>query len=305
MPYPSTVGTLTDPQPTDRLNSPSHSGIEQAQNTNIEEIQTFVGTTSSAVGTLIYDIRSTNSNGGGHVQTANKGGTGQTTFTKGDILVAQSSSVLSKFAVGGEGQVLVANSATNVGVQWGSVAGVPSSVISFIPRSGAMEDGHISKVINSSITGVVGQVYIPFPISASTLSIISGDAITTAGTVDVTLYKEDGTSSVLTVTTPAVSAIKTVYTASTGPKVNIPAGNYYAMINPNADTNVEIIVWKAVTNNPSVIGLEGLAGQPILKGVYSIVGGTPPASIVTTAITAVSSGNIPQTSNTPFFRLFT
>lgn len=118
MPYPSVVTTFTNPQPTDKLNSPSHSSIESAQNTGLTEIQTFLGTLSSAVGTIVYDVRASASNGGGHVQTANKGGTGQTAFTKGDLLVATSSSVLSKFSVGSNDQVIVADSTADSGIKW-------------------------------------------------------------------------------------------------------------------------------------------------------------------------------------------
>lgn len=122
MPYPSTVTTFTNPTPNDKLNSPSHSSIETAQNTGLSEIQTFVGTLSSAVGTLVYDIRSANSNGGGHVQTAVKGGTGQTSYTKGDLLVGQNTSTLTKFAVGATtGHVLKVDPTTPVGVTWGAV----------------------------------------------------------------------------------------------------------------------------------------------------------------------------------------
>ena len=120
--FPSVISTISDPTATNRLNSPSHSSIEQAQNDGIEKLETFVGTLSSAVGTLMYDIRGAGSDGGGHVQGANKGGTGQTTFTKGDILVAQSSSVLSKLAVGANNDLLVADSSQDVGVKWTNTA---------------------------------------------------------------------------------------------------------------------------------------------------------------------------------------
>lgn len=120
MAWPSTLSSFTDPQPTDTLNSPSHSSIESAQNTGLEEVQAFLGTLSSAAGTLIYDIRAAASDGGGHVQTANKGGTGQTAFTKGDLLVASSSSVLSKLAIGQNNAVLLADSTQTVGARWAS-----------------------------------------------------------------------------------------------------------------------------------------------------------------------------------------
>ncbi len=120
MAYPSTLSTLSNPQPTDRLNSPSHSSLHQAENTAITEIETFVGTLASTAGSLVYDVRSPLSNGGGHVQTANKGGTGYTSYTKGDLLVAQSASVLAKLAVGADNTVLVADSAQATGVKWGT-----------------------------------------------------------------------------------------------------------------------------------------------------------------------------------------
>ena len=107
--FPSTLSTISDPTATNRLNSPSHSSIETAQNDAVKKLETFVGTLSSAQGTLMYDVRAAASDGGGHVQAANKGGTGQTAYTKGDILVAQSSSVLSKLAVGANNQLLVAD----------------------------------------------------------------------------------------------------------------------------------------------------------------------------------------------------
>ncbi len=120
--YPSTISTFTNPSPTDRLSTTPHSAIETAQNTDLTAIETFVGTLSSTQGTLVYDIRSSNSNGGGHVQTANLGGTGQTTFNKGDVLVGQSSSVLTKLAVGTDGLVLTADSNQATGVSWKGVA---------------------------------------------------------------------------------------------------------------------------------------------------------------------------------------
>lgn len=125
MAYPSTLTSFTDPLATDRLNSPSHSSIESAQNTGLEEIQAYIGintgVNASAVGTLLYDIKAPNSDGGGHVQTATKGGTGQTTYTKGDLLVAQNSSTLAKLAVGNDTQILQLNTSTASGMNWANV----------------------------------------------------------------------------------------------------------------------------------------------------------------------------------------
>ena len=127
MAFPSIITSFSYPQPTDKLNSPSHSALENTQSSAIGQLQTFIGTDSSAMGTLTYDIRSTDSNGGGHIQSANKGGTGQTTFTKGDILVATSSSVITKFAIGPDNKVLTSDSTQAAGVRW--AGGVVPSVL--------------------------------------------------------------------------------------------------------------------------------------------------------------------------------
>lgn len=127
--YPSVIGSLTNPLPSNTLNNPSHSGLHQSENGEIIAIETFVGTTSSAVGTLIYDIRAAASGGGGHIQTATLGGTGQTTYIKGNLLVAQSSNVLTKLAVGTDGQALIADSSQATGMKWGTPGTVPSVIV--------------------------------------------------------------------------------------------------------------------------------------------------------------------------------
>lgn len=131
--FPSVLTTYTDPQATDKLNSPSHSGIEQNQNSGIKQLERVIGVEgpTSVVGTLEYLIKSPGSDGGGHVQVANKGGTGQTQYAKGDILIASSSSVLSKLSLGADGLSLVADSTQSLGVKWAGAAGYAvASVIS-------------------------------------------------------------------------------------------------------------------------------------------------------------------------------
>lgn len=118
--FPSTLSTFARPAATDRLNSPSHSALHNTVSSAVGQIEATIGVTgaNSVVGTMMYDLRSPASNGGGHIQTANKGGTGQTAYTKGDILIASSASVLTKLAVGTDTQVLTANSSVATGVTW-------------------------------------------------------------------------------------------------------------------------------------------------------------------------------------------
>lgn len=120
MAFPSTLSSFNRPNATDRLNSPSHSALHNTVSSALGQVEAVIGVDgdSSVVGTMMYDIRSNASKGGGHVQGAAFGGTGQTTFTKGDILVAQSASVLSKLAIGTNGYLLSVNSTQATGTQW-------------------------------------------------------------------------------------------------------------------------------------------------------------------------------------------
>lgn len=162
--FPSILSTFNRPTTTDRLNSPSHSALHNTVSSALGQVEAFLGKegASSTVGTLIYDVRSPDSGGGGHVQTAVKGGTGQTTFIKGDILVAQSASVLSKLAVGVDGQALVANSSMTSGVNW-ATAGIKqvnvASVITFIYNAtSVLQTSLISAIIPGSTLGTSGVI---------------------------------------------------------------------------------------------------------------------------------------------------
>ena len=121
--YPSTYSTFNRPAASDRLNSPSHSALHNTTSSAVGQIEAVVGlntgASASAVGTLMYDIRSPLSDGGGHVQTAVKGGTGQTTFSAGDLLVATGPSTISKLAVSSVvGDIIVADPNAAAKMKW-------------------------------------------------------------------------------------------------------------------------------------------------------------------------------------------
>jgi len=121
--FPSVLNSFTRPTSTDRLNSPSHSALHNTVSSALGQVEAVIGVdgANSVVGTLMYNVRSPASDGGGHVQVANKGGTGQTSYTKGDILVAQSSSVLTKLAISAtDGQVITSDSTAATGISWGA-----------------------------------------------------------------------------------------------------------------------------------------------------------------------------------------
>lgn len=161
MAYPSTITAFSYPTPTSRLNNPSHSGVENAQSSAIGQLQTFIGLdgSSSTLGTLLYDIRSPGSNGGGHVQSANKGGTGQTSYSKGDILVASSSSVLSKVAVGSDGTALVADSSQSSGVNWSASLGAFGGGIDGVADFNGVNTFSFANLVGSTYT-ITRDIYL-------------------------------------------------------------------------------------------------------------------------------------------------
>lgn len=121
--FPSLITAFSYPTSSSRLNNPSHSALENLQSSTIGQLETVIGLSGSGstLGTIIGDLRSPASNGGGHVQTANAGGTGQTSYNKGDLLIASSSSVLTKLAIGTDGQVLKADSTQTSGTLWSNI----------------------------------------------------------------------------------------------------------------------------------------------------------------------------------------
>lgn len=160
--FPSILNTFNRPAATDRLNSPSHSALHNTVSSALGQVQAVIGVdgATSVVGTMMYDLRSPGSGGGGHVQTANKGGTGQTTYTKGDILIATSSSVLTKLAVGLDNQALFANSSVAAGVNWAGFPLTPtvrtySSVVTIWNRPSTLTYA-IIEVIGGGGAGVAG-----------------------------------------------------------------------------------------------------------------------------------------------------
>lgn len=205
MAYPSTITAFVNPLPTDKLNNPSHSAVETLQNTTLTQIMNTVGTDASTIGTVIGDLRNPLSNGGGHVQTAPKGGTGMTSYTKGDLLVASNTSTLSRLAVGSDGQVPIADSTQTSGVKWGGVAtatNIQNQTYNYARAS----------VLSSSVYGVdLGNtpsilsdglaVVAKFPTQNTTSVLALSVNTTSQGSIAARIKNVDGTN-------PIVGAIK-------------------------------------------------------------------------------------------------
>lgn len=194
--FPSTLSTFNRPTTTDRLNSPSHSALHNTVSSALGQVEAVMGARgdSSVVGTINSAVFSPGSTGGGHVQGAAFGGTGQTTFAKGDILVAQSASILSKLSVGANGQVLSIDSSQSSGIKWITplTGKVFSSVIGSILINSSAETSIFSVSIPASTLGSSGiirnKIFINFP----------GTSMSTGATVVLkAVYGGTGVASVI------------------------------------------------------------------------------------------------------------
>lgn len=91
---------------------------------------------------------------------AGVGGTGQTSYTKGDLLAATGAAALGKLAVGTNGQVLRANSATATGLEWGTdylgtVTSVSSSTAALTVATGTTTPALTLRSASTSQDGIV------------------------------------------------------------------------------------------------------------------------------------------------------
>lgn len=162
MAFPSTFSSFNRPSPSDRLNNPSHSALHNTVSSAVGQIEAVIGLDSSVLGTIIGDLRNPASGGGGHVQTAVLGGTGQTTFSKGTTLVASGPSTLSKLAVGLDGQTYVADSSVATGIKWGSPSASKisaiASVVTFRWNNGFSNASLISVTVPGSTLGTSNAI---------------------------------------------------------------------------------------------------------------------------------------------------
>lgn len=202
--FPSVLNTFNRPTTTDRLNSPSHSALHNTVSSALGQVEAVIGVDgiNSVVGTMMYDLRSPASGGGGHVQTAIKGGTGQTTYTKGDILAASSSSVLTKVAVGGtDGYALIVDSTQPTGVTWGVPNNVPTvrvygpstatvwnkpSTLSYVVIEMQAPGGAGAGTQNSGGGGA--GAYVRKVIAASSMPTVASVLVPAAGTGSILTY---------------------------------------------------------------------------------------------------------------------
>lgn len=288
MAFPSTISTFTNPNPTDKLNSPSHSGIETAQNNELMQIEKVIGVegASSVVGSLEYFIKSPASDGGGHIQGVNKGGTGQTGFAKGDLLVASSSSVLSKQTIGASGLVLTADATQSSGVKWGALGEVKS----IIPRPLQIETATLVGHADS----VIGYFMLHNITNGITVNKVTVDVntVTTAGAFKLGLYTEDGQTQITSmIGGSSVAGLVSIPVTS----IVLAPGNYYSVCIP-VSSKLVLQAWE-IGITPPTANLGKITGKESLGGATSIATGNLPTSFNPTTLTSIVAGVVLRLDN--------
>jgi hypothetical protein len=172
----STGGTGVSPAPAVALAPPDLILSNGSAWVEIDVSSTYVAQTASNVGfTPGANLGSTNvqaaleevsnecrnaSNITSGTLAATRGGTGTGSYTKGDLLAASSGTALSQLAVGTNGQVLRANSATATGLEWGAdfvgtVTTVSSSTAALTVATATTTPALTIRSATTSVNGIV------------------------------------------------------------------------------------------------------------------------------------------------------
>lgn len=264
--YPSVINTFNIVNPTDRLNSPSHSALHNSVSSVLTQVQTVIGTGSSTLGTIMGDIHNPLSDGGGHVQSASKGGTGQTTYMKGDLLTGLNSSSLGKLAVGVDGQNLIVDSSVASGMKWGSPPGTKISS-------------------NSSVIGIAFDT--SPPAAYSVMSVTIPASILTNNAVRATAYINSYTGSGGSVLLRAHYGSNQVASIIFRSAVSIATGKIdYTLISTNSGAQRgQLELYLSATQGINVGSIVGY--QKLVTGISSVDSG----AIQTMGLTMMAEGD--------------
>lgn len=282
-------GTGTSPAPTTTLQPPDILLCNGTAWTEVDVSSTYTSQTATNISfTPAANISSTNvqaaleevstecrnvNNVGSGILDEVYGGTGQSSYTKGDLLVASGSTVLLKLGVGSNGQVLTADSLETSGVKWAT------------PASGTV----LSVSVNAPLTVVSG----------TTTPVISIPDATTSVKGAVTLT--DSTSTTSSTLAATATAVKSAYDLANAalPKAGgtitgeVVIGSAGTLLFEGAtDNNFEIQLTAADATTDKVITLPDTTGTVITTGDTGTVTNTMLAgSIADTKLNTISTAS--------------
>lgn len=186
-------------------------------------------------------------------------------------------------------QVLTATSST--AATWQTAVTSPTAV-TIIPApvlpGGGSGLGLTNAATDANTVMWIGQIVVPFKITANKVSFtVINKSVN--GTVDITMYSEDGQTQVFAITTATITADGTIITALSAVVIN--PGIYYIAMNTNSTAAMQVGTYTCAAVATYNLN-SGVTSEPVIAGTLTITAGTPPATITPTSITAVDTRTI-------------
>lgn len=134
----------------------------------------------------------------------------------------------------------------------------------------------LSTDITDNTTMHVGLSYIPHGILVNRITLRSGAAAVTPGTIKIAIYSEDGQTKYLEETSATISTTYTYQTITLGTAVYLAPGVYYTAVLGQSTASVSFMGWKS----------------PLDDDTYEVTGGK-----VTSGYMTVTANTLPSTFN--------
>jgi hypothetical protein len=161
---------------------------------------------------------------------------------------------------------------------------IPHPNAAIVQNNGANGGGSFNLAISTSTTMRVGQIIVPFAITANKIS-FRCNGVSVAGTVKVSLFSEDGQTRLFSVTTASISASGVITTSLSA--VVIAAGVYYITILPVSTASLEVLTWN--TDLVDAGDLRNISSEPVIEGTVTVTADTVPSTITPGSITSAAA----------------
>lgn len=208
-----------------------------------------------------------------------QGGTGAATLTANNLLIGNGTGAMSFLAPGTSGNYVKSN-----GTTWTSAA--PTTISSVVVKTFASLSAFSNSAISSQTTRNVAMFNIPayFTLGQITFNVVTA---TSAGTVKLCIYSEDGATLMADVTTASISTIG-VKSIAVSPTVDFAPGNYWLAVGCASSCNLTLNFFNSsntVTGN--INGASLPPGESALEGTVTHSSGVCDSSLgAVTASTA-------------------